>query len=217
MATELPSRRSVSGRVHVGDPRFRAGPVGISGQSEDRGQGGADPSLTNYRSRVVQESKGRTWPSLPSWNEWLYLTDQLVFDAWEAAMDTLPEARPPTDIRAVGRLCRTVMNHTWSPWHDSSPPPESYNLRKPVPRERELMGECDPRLEANRGIVCALAGREGRSVGSVQWEVAVNTTLLLKVPLAPPRTYPRLDRARLPPKQSLEWETYHAPRARVAY
>lgn len=130
-------------------------------------------------------------------------------------MESLPASRSPTDVRTVGRLCRTVMNYTWNPWHDSAPPPPGYNLRKPVPRE--MLGECDPRLESNRGIVCGLAGRQGREVGSVQWEVALNTSLLLKVPAAPARTYPRLDRARLPPKQSLEWETYHAPRTRVAY
>lgn len=108
------------------------------------------------------------------------------------------------------------MNASWSPWHDSHPPPAGYNLRKSVPRE--MMGECDPRLEANRGIVCELAGRKGRdtrSVGSVQWDVAVGTSLLLKIPAPPARTYPRLDRARMPPKQSLDWETYHAPRPGV--
>lgn len=110
----------------------------------------------------------------------------------------------PTDIRAVGRLCRAVVNWTWSPWHDSAPPPKGYRLRRPVPRD--LMGECDPRREENRGIVCELAGREGRGV---KWEVACGSTLLLKIPLQPPRAYPRLDR-RVPPKRA-DWEC-HAPR-----
>lgn len=71
----------LSRRVHVGDRGLGAGPVGTTVI-------GADGRLTEHRTRVVQTSRR----VLPGWNEWLYLTDQLVFDAWEAVRSTTAAA-----------------------------------------------------------------------------------------------------------------------------
>ncbi|EJT53244.1 hypothetical protein A1Q1_05207 [Trichosporon asahii var. asahii CBS 2479] len=118
--------------------------------------------VDTHRARMVADRYSRDAQTplrrLRSWDSWIYITDDMIIDAFEAAaaaqgLDSDTE-EALADLKRVGRVARVVVDLTWEA-SDSRFPPREYELERNI--DPALYGECDPFAVRNAGRILTLA------------------------------------------------------------